>query len=88
MNGSPGIKQATAPRPSGLITVTDVNGRTMEADTVHCVHCGRHWVWSPGSKNIRGWCGNCQGFVCGPGCAECVPVERKIEMIERDSIPR
>ena len=47
-----------------------------------CVHCGGQFKRQPGSGRIRGYCQNCGGFVCGPGCAECVPVELLLENIE------
>lgn len=33
-------------------------------------------------KTMRGWCRNCNGPVCGPGCAACVHVEQMLENIE------
>lgn len=54
-----------------------------EIKTIMCVHCGGHWIPTPGSGRVRGWCQNCHGFVCGPGCAECVPVEQYLENMEK-----
>lgn len=34
-------------------------------------------------RNIRGFCTNCMGPVCGPGCAECVPTEQLLENYEK-----
>lgn len=36
-----------------------------------------------GGGTVRGWCQNCAGYVCGPGCAECVPVELMLENMEK-----
>ena len=50
--------------------------------TLQCVHCGGHWQCRPGSGNVRGYCWRCNGPVCGPACAECVPVEQRLEQME------
>lgn len=69
---------------AGLITVSDpgADRPIAEAKTLQCAHCGGHWVPRPGSGRVRGWCQNCQGPVCGPGCAACVPEEQLLENIE------
>lgn len=71
-------------RESGEITITDpgADKPIAVAGTLQCCHCGTHWIPQPGSGRIRGWCSRCNGPVCGPGCAECVPHERQIENIE------
>lgn len=33
-------------------------------------------------KTMRGFCMNCNGPICGPDCAECVPLEQFLENIE------
>lgn len=72
-------------RESGTIIVAGPNfeGPVLEAGTVQCVHCGRHWIRRPGSGIIRGWCMRCNGPICGPQCEECVPQEQQIENIEQ-----
>jgi hypothetical protein len=57
--------------------------------TLQCVHCHRHWHSKLGlpadpdrPKVWRGYCMNCNGPICGPGCIECVPREKKLEIIE------
>lgn len=65
-------------KPSGAILL---DGRHV-ADTLQCVHCGRHWVPQAGSGKIRGYCRSCDGPVCGPSCAACVPFEQMLERIE------
>lgn len=47
--------------------------------TVSCVHCQYTWIYKPGSGKKRGWCYNCNGFICGPKCIECIPYEKKLE---------
>lgn len=51
--------------------------------TAQCCHCSRHFVIRPGSGRIRGFCQNCNGLVCGPGCVACVPTEVLLENIEQ-----
>lgn len=34
-------------------------------------------------KKVRGWCQNCQGYICGPGCVECVHWEQMLENMEK-----
>jgi hypothetical protein len=38
-------------------------------------------------KTMRGWCMNCNGPVCGPACAACVPVEQMLENMEKGRSP-
>ena len=52
------------------------------SDTVMCVHCGGHWTVDPKHARGRGFCWHCNGAVCGPQCAECVPRERQLEILE------
>ena len=69
--------------PASTITITDPEGPTIEADLVACVHCGCHFPIKPGSGKTRGFCGRCNGPVCGPACAACVPIERWLENREQ-----
>lgn len=69
--------------PHGLIETYDSSDRPVAMDTLQCVHCGGHWVVKPGSGNVRGFCGRCNGFICGPGCERCVPTELLLENIEQ-----
>lgn len=59
----------------------------LEVATLQCVHCGCHWQASPGSGRIRGFCMNCNGPVCGPRCAECVPIDLQLENMEQGRDP-
>lgn len=50
-----------------------------------CCHCGYMWEHKPGSGRLRGFCQNCNGFVCGrPDCVAggCVPEMQRLENIE------
>lgn len=71
-------------REAGTITICDPGSDKpiLEASTLQCCHCGRHWVPRPGSGNTRGFCFKCNRPVCGPKCAECVPIEQLLENIE------
>lgn len=70
---------------AGTITIfgDDFAGGEHTVATLQCVHCGGHWVPKPGSGEKRGFCTNCAGYVCGPGCEACVHVEQMLENMER-----
>ncbi len=38
-------------------------------------------------KKVRGFCQNCNGYICGPSCAACVPLEQYLENIEKGRDP-
>lgn len=38
-------------------------------------------------RTMRGYCQNCDGPICSPECAECVPVEQYLENMERGVDP-
>ena len=61
-----------------------INGE-QTASTMQCVHCGGHWVPKPGSGTVRGFCRRCMGPICGPACAECLPFEKWLDTVERES---
>lgn len=70
-------------REDGLIIITDCgHDGVIHQPTIQCRHCGCHWVPQPGSGNVRGFCARCNGPVCGPKCAACVPVEVMLENLE------
>ena len=59
-----------------------VDGRQV-ADTLQCVHCGRHWVPEPGSGKVRGFCRCCMGPTCGAQkCDACLPFEKRLDLYE------
>lgn len=68
----------------GVVIISQLDGGpVVEQPTMQCCHCGGHWVYRPGSGNIRGFCTRCNGPVCGPACAgKCRPVEQLLENIE------
>ena len=79
---------ATA-RDHGLVTIVDPGSDRplLEQKMLQCCHCGGQFPHCPGSGKIRGFCMNCNGPVCGPGCAECVPTEQYLDNLERGREP-
>ena len=78
----------------GLVFITEPGSdkKILEVDTLQCCHCGGHFALRPGSGNVRGFCARCNGPVCGPGCAACLPMEARLENAEAgrpaDAAPR
>lgn len=72
------------PKEAGLVTLIDpgADKPLLEVGTLQCCHCGCHWYPQPGSGRVRGFCQNCNGFVCGPGCSTCVPTEQLLSNME------
>lgn len=67
-------------REAGVVIVSDVDSdKVIQSPTMQCVHCGRHWVVQPGSGRKRGTCLRCNGPICGPCCAVCVPTEQRLK---------
>lgn len=81
-----GDKQHTVTRPAGFAILTGPDG-TVEADSLQCGHCGRHWTVRPGSGRRRGFCTCCMRPTCGPSCpagtAACIPQDLFLENIEK-----
>lgn len=71
-------------RPAGWIIISDpeTDKPILEAATLQCCHCGKHWIPRKGSGIVRGFCSRCNGPVCGAACAKCVPIEQELENIE------
>jgi hypothetical protein len=65
-----------------MFHICDPDTGTVRGETQQCVHCGAHWIVSPGSMRIRGYCVSCGGHFCGPQCAVCVPQEQMLENLE------
>lgn len=80
-----GDKKFTATKPNGWQQISDPLLGNQEWDSLQCVHCGYHWRLIPGSRKQRGWCSKCSGPVCGPRCAECMPVEKQLDLAEKYS---
>jgi hypothetical protein len=59
------------------------DGKVENGATLSCVHCQGTWIVQKGSGKIRGYCQNCMGYVCGVNCLDCIPIERRIENIEK-----
>jgi hypothetical protein len=59
-----------------------LTGNVSDGETVQCVHCGGHFFIGPGYTKGRGFCMNCNGFICGERCQECVPWEKALEIAE------
>ena len=76
------MRKNTRLRPAGYASIVDPDLAIIEEDTLQCVHCGMHWQVKPGSGNVRGFCGRCNGPICGAKCLECVPIERGLENME------
>jgi hypothetical protein len=81
----------------GLGTLIDpgADGPIMEIPTTQCVHCAAHFplpsfandAVSRANRIGRGFCMNCNGYICGEGCRECVPFERWLEQMEGTKNP-
>lgn len=79
-------------REAGRVTLIDPGSDKpiLEFGMVSCVHCGGQFPQpkfgtSPQEKATRvgrGYCQNCNGYVCGKSCAECVPLEQYLENME------
>lgn len=75
-------------KPKGHTIICDPEAGIAQTDTVQCVHCGMHWSIDPYSAKGRGFCGRCNGPVCGPKCAECVPMEKWLDCVEKGKDPK
>jgi hypothetical protein len=59
-------------RPSGTgILMDPALPREVQMDYKQCIHCQAVWKVEPGSGKMRGFCGKCNGPICGPKCLEC-----------------
>lgn len=79
--GAPKRAPKSVRKPHGHVELMGPYGERLELDTIQCVHCQRHMESRIGDPE-RYYCQNCGGYVCGPGCMECVPKERKLENVE------
>lgn len=67
-------------KPHGAIMVDGVE----VAHTKQCCHCGMHFISRRGSGAIRMFCSGCNDVTCGsPECIECVPLEKRLERVEK-----
>lgn len=74
-------------KEAGNYQYIDGDGKSHYGFTQQCVHCDKHYEYSPGSGKIRGWCYKCDGPVCGPDCAECFPYEKRMDLYEAGRLP-
>lgn len=52
-------------------------------ETHQCCHCGGHFMISPGSGKVRGFCVKCGSVTCGAHqCDPCLPTEMWIDNVE------
>lgn len=58
------------PKGTGILMDPD-RPHEQQSDYRQCVHCQKVWKVEPGSGRLRGFCGKCNGPVCGPMCLEC-----------------
>lgn len=78
---------------AGVATWTDQgSGKPfLVLGTSQCVHCGGHFPTprfectdaAKATRVGRGYCYNCNGYICGAGCLECIPEEQMLENIEK-----
>ncbi len=84
-------------REAGVGTLIDPGSDKPIAEIgfLGCVHCGGQFPaprfgMSPEDKASRigrGFCMNCNGYICGKGCAECVPLEQYLSNLEQGRDP-
>lgn len=66
----------TGHKPNGYTVTTDADGRRIEGETRMCIHCQFMWEYAPGSGTVRGFCTNCNGFVCAR--PECIAEQKRL----------
>lgn len=74
----------------GTIVDPDCDKPFNEIPTTQCCHCGCHFPLPSFDQNPqaallrigRGFCMNCNAFICGERCQECVPQEAMLEIME------
>lgn len=76
-------RKATSRNEAGTVIMTLQDGGVVESATLQCVHCGTHWLYGSDKTVDRGYCGQCQGPVCGRKCAKCIPQEQWLENVEK-----
>jgi hypothetical protein len=52
-------------KPNGYYVTATGEGHKIEGESHQCVHCQFVWEYHPGSGIKRGYCLNCDGFLCG-----------------------
>lgn len=79
-------------REAGRVIISDPGSDKPIAEygMIQCCHCGGQFPAprfgtseeDKRSRVGRGFCQNCNGYICGAGCLECVPTEQYLENIE------
>jgi hypothetical protein len=70
-------------KPAGTIII---DGHET-AETMQCVHCGRHWIRRRNSGKMMGYCMNCGGVFCPDSkCRECLHFKKKLELYEQGKL--
>lgn len=80
-------------REAGRVIVSDPGSDKpmLEYGMCQCIHCGGQFPTprfgqSQEDKKTRigrGFCQNCNGYICGPCCSTCVNVEQLLENMEK-----
>jgi len=74
-------------RPGGYAHWFNGDGPNIEKDSVTCCHCNSVVFIDPLKpvEEFTGWCMRCMKFVClrCDASGECVPFERRLDMMER-----
>lgn len=79
------LKHGREQDSQGVLTITDIDTgeRLFEGYLRQCMHCQYTWTYKPGSGIRRGFCVNCNGFICGkPRCDTCYHKEKQVEDLE------
>ena len=78
---------APAGKRSGTLLSTCIdNDRTVQRDTVQCVHCQDTSIWVPDSEKWWSICCNCGGLKCGRTVCQkagCAHKEQVLENMEQ-----
>jgi hypothetical protein len=74
-------------KPHGYFFYTGPNGEQEQGMLFQCCHCGKMHEVRKGIEKKCGRCPKCMGgkhggFICGPTCAECIPIEQRLENME------
>lgn len=80
-------------REAGRVTIIDPGSDKPIAEygMCNCCHCGGQFETPRfGANEVdkksrigRGYCQNCNGFICGASCKDCVPLEVYLESMEK-----
>lgn len=78
-------RKFSSARPDGTLIITDFEFGESQKDTVMCCHCNKHWVLGTFlTETLAGDMGFCRkcNHPCCPQCQdECVPIERRLDIM-------